>query len=91
LPSPATQLGGEVAWRIAASAPQRVAALVLVDSAGYPIERRHHPAGLADRALPVLGRLAEHVLPRPIIVQGLVAVYGDPAKITEPLVDRTST
>ena len=31
-------LGGEVAWRIAASAPQRVAALVLVDSAGYPLD-----------------------------------------------------
>ena len=81
-------LGGEVAWRIAASAPQRVAALVLVDSAGYPIGDATIPLGWQIARLPVLGRLAEHVLPRPIIVQGLVAVYGDPAKITEPLVDR---
>ncbi len=81
-------LGGEVAWRIAAQAPQRVTKLVLVDAAGYPLDGANIPLGWQIARLPVLGRLTEHFLPRPLVVQGLVAVYGDPAKITEPLVDR---
>jgi pimeloyl-ACP methyl ester carboxylesterase len=81
-------LGGEVAWRIAALAPQRVSKLVLVDAAGYPLAGANIPLGWQVARLPVLGRLTEHFLPRPVIVQGLVAVYGDPAKISEPLVDR---
>ena len=81
-------LGGEVAWRIAAAAPQRVAQLVLVDSAGYPITAAKLPLGWQIARLPVLGHIAEHLLPRSLVEQGLHAVYGDPAKITEPLVDR---
>ncbi|OGA99901.1 MAG: alpha/beta hydrolase [Burkholderiales bacterium RIFCSPHIGHO2_12_FULL_69_20] len=81
-------LGGEVAWRIAAAAPQRVAQLVLVDAAGYPMTATNIPLGWQIARLPVLGRVAEHLLPRPLIVQGLHAVYGDPAKITDALIDR---
>jgi|OpeIllAssembly_1097287.scaffolds.fasta_scaffold04567_3 pimeloyl-ACP methyl ester carboxylesterase len=81
-------LGGEVAWRIAAAAPQRVAQLVLVDAAGYPLDAKNVPLGWQIARIPVLGHVTEHLLPRPLVVQGLHAVYGDPAKITEPLVDR---
>lgn len=81
-------LGGEVAWRIAAAAPQRVAQLVLVNAAGYPLDASHVPLGWQIARLPVLGRISEHLLPRPLIVQGLHAVYGDPAKIDDALVDR---
>jgi len=81
-------LGGEVAWRIAAAAPQRVAALVLVDAAGYPIEGGSIPLGWQIARLPVLGHVTEHLLPRPFIVQGLAAVYADPKRITEATVDR---
>ena len=81
-------LGGEVAWRIAAAAPQRVAALVLVDAAGYPIEGGSIPLGWQIARLPVLGHVTEHLLPRPFIVQGLAAAYADPKRITEALVDR---
>ena len=81
-------LGGEVAWRIAAAVPQRVAALVLVDSAGYPVEGGRIPLGWQIARLPVLGHVTEHLLPRPFIVQGLAAVYADPKRITEAQVDR---
>ena len=81
-------LGGEVAWRIAAAVPQRVAQLVLVDAAGYPIDAANVPLGWQIARVPVLGHVAEHLLPRSLVAQGLHAVYGDPAKITEPLVDR---
>ena len=81
-------LGGEVAWRIAAAAPQRVVALVLVDASGYQFEPGAIPLGWRIARLPVIGRISEHLLPRPLIVQGLHAVYGDIAQINEALVDR---
>ena len=81
-------LGGEVAWRIAAAAPKRVAALVLVDALGYQFEPDSIPLGWRIARLPVIGRISEHLLPRPLIVQGLHAVYGDIMQINEPLVDR---
>lgn len=81
-------LGGDVAWHIAAAAPERVAQLVLVDAAGYRFTPEEVPLGWRIARLPVLGRLTEHVLPRPFVLQGLRAVYGDPAKIDEALIDR---
>jgi len=81
-------LGGEVAWRIAASAPQRVAQLVLVDAAGYAIEPGDLPLGWRIARLPVLGHVTEHLLPRVLVAQGLHAVYADPLKVTDALVDR---
>ena len=81
-------LGGEVAWRIAAAAPQRVAALVLVDAAGYRFEPGSIPLGWRIARLPVIGRISEHLLPRPLIVQALHAVYGDIGQINDAQVDR---
>lgn len=81
-------LGGEVAWRLAVAAPQRVAALILVDAAGYTFAPESIPLGWQIARLPVIGRVTEHLLPRPLIVQGLHAVYGDISHINEALVDR---
>ncbi len=81
-------LGGDVAWHIAAAAPDRVAQLVLVDAAGYRFTPEEVPLGWRIARLPVLGRVTEHFLPRPFVLQGLRAVYGNPAKIDEALIDR---
>jgi pimeloyl-ACP methyl ester carboxylesterase len=81
-------LGGEVAWRIAALAPQRVAALVLVDAGGYRITGGEFPLAWKIARTPVLGHLAEHLLPRALVIQGLHTVYGDPSRITDLLADR---
>ena len=81
-------LGGDVAWHIAAAAPDRVAQLVLVDAAGYRFTPDDVPLGWRIARLPVLGRVTEHFLPRPFVLQGLRAVYGNPAKIDEALIDR---
>lgn len=81
-------LGGEVAWRLAAQVPQRVDRLVLVDAAGYQVTPKDIPLGWRIARLPVLGGLSKHLLPRPLIVQGLVSVVGDPAHISEAMVDR---
>lgn len=81
-------LGGEVAWRLAVMAPERVAALVLVDAAGPVSTPESVPLGFAVARLPVVNRIAEWVLPRSVVAQSLTSVYGDPARVTPELVDR---
>ena len=81
-------LGGEVAWRIAAAAPQRVAQLVLVDASGHDFEPGEIPLAWHIARLPGLATLAEHLLPRALVAQGLRSVYGHPTQVSEALIDR---
>ncbi len=81
-------LGGEVAWRTAVRAPDRVASLVLVDALGPPFKPKAVPLGFMVASVPVINRISEWVLPRSLVEQGLHSVYGDPAKVTPELVDR---
>ena len=81
-------LGGETAWRVATLAPERVDRLVLVDAAGLPFEGLSVPLAWRIASVPVLNRVMEWVLPRPLVVQGLVQVYADPQRIGSDLVDR---
>jgi pimeloyl-ACP methyl ester carboxylesterase len=81
-------LGGEIAWRTAYLAPQRVASLVLVDAAGPPFKPDAVPLGFVMARIPVLNRIGEHLLPRSLVAQGIAAVYGDPRKVTPELVER---
>lgn len=81
-------LGGEVAWRVAGLAPQRVDKLVLIDASGYRFKPVDMPLGFALARLPVLGWFSEHLLPRAAVVSSVRSVYADPRKITPELVDR---
>ncbi|HSI60636.1 MAG TPA: alpha/beta fold hydrolase [Ideonella sp.] len=81
-------LGGEIAWRVATLAPQRIDKLVLVDAAGYVFQPQTVPVGFLLAGVPVLNRVGEHVLPRVMVDASVRSVYGDPAKVTEALVDR---
>jgi pimeloyl-ACP methyl ester carboxylesterase len=81
-------LGGEVAWRTAYLAPDRVGALILVDATGPAFTPQLVPLGFKVARVPVLGRITEWLLPRSMVAQSLTEVYGDPKKITPELVDR---
>jgi pimeloyl-ACP methyl ester carboxylesterase len=81
-------MGGYVAWATAVLYPDRVAALALVDSAGYPFESESVPIGFRIARTPVVNRLMEDVLPRRIVESSVRNVYGDPSKVTPELVDR---
>jgi len=81
-------LGGEVAWRTALLAPQRVRGLVLVDAAGMGLAPQSVPIGFLIARTPVLWRLSEHVLPRSVVAQGIADVVGDASRVTPELVDR---
>ncbi len=81
-------LGGEVAWRTAVMAPERVASLVLVDAAGPAFTPDSMPLGFWMARIPGLNRLGEFALPRSMVAEGLANVYADPTRIKPELVDR---
>jgi pimeloyl-ACP methyl ester carboxylesterase len=81
-------LGGQIAWATAVALPQRVQQLVLVDSAGYPMQSQSVPVAFRIARTPGLRVLLEHVLPRGIVQSSVRNVYGDPEKVTPALVDR---
>ncbi|MBI5270467.1 MAG: alpha/beta fold hydrolase [Burkholderiales bacterium] len=81
-------LGGEVAWRVASLAPERVERLVLVDASGHRFEPDELPLGFRLARLPVVSRLSEWFLLRGVVASSLHSVYGDPSRITHELVDR---
>jgi pimeloyl-ACP methyl ester carboxylesterase len=81
-------LGGEIAWRTAVMAPERVAALILVDAAGPDFTPESLPLGFLIASVPVLNRITEWALPRALVAQGLMNVYGDPTRVSAEQVDR---
>jgi pimeloyl-ACP methyl ester carboxylesterase len=81
-------LGGEIAWRAVVLAPQRFERLILVDAAGYALAPQGVPLGFRIAALPRVSRIAEHLLPRALVAASVRSVYGEPSRVTEPLVDR---
>ena len=81
-------LGGQIAWGMALAHPQRVSRLVLVDSAGYPLQSTSVPIGFRIARTPGLRVLAERTLPRGVVDSSVRNVFGDPSKVTSELVDR---
>jgi pimeloyl-ACP methyl ester carboxylesterase len=74
-----------LAIRLCAENPQRLAKLILIDSAGYP---DHLPLFLKVLRTPVLGWLAVHLLPPKCQIRMILKKsYYDPAKITQAQVD----
>jgi pimeloyl-ACP methyl ester carboxylesterase len=81
-------LGGEVAWRTAVLAPQRIDRLILVDPSGTAFTPEEIPPGLLAARLPVINRVSEYLVPRPVVRASLASVYADDSRISELLVDR---
>jgi pimeloyl-ACP methyl ester carboxylesterase len=84
-------LGGQIAWSVAASMPERVERLILVDASGYPPESittpQSIPVGFRIARTPGLRWVTRYMLPRGVVQSSLRNVYGDPAKVTPELVD----
>lgn len=81
-------LGGEVAWRTALMAPQRVTKLILVAAAGPDFKSDSVPVGFLVARVPLLNRVFDAVLPRPMVVASLRNIYGDPSRVDDALIDR---
>jgi pimeloyl-ACP methyl ester carboxylesterase len=81
-------LGGSVAWETALADRARVEALVLVDSAGYPFAATSVPLGFRAARSSVFSGLVRWVTPRFIVASSVRNVFGDPSRVSDPLVDR---
>ena len=81
-------LGGEVAWRTAWLAPERVTRLILVDAAGPEFKSDAVPLAFLAARVPVLNQVFDWVLPRPMVVASLRNVYGDPSRVSDDVVER---
>lgn len=81
-------MGGAVAWQYAAAHPDKVAALILVNAAGYP---RANPGSqpLIFRLIrtPVVGEFLSGFSNRSLIESNLKEVIADDALVTEAMVD----
>ncbi len=84
-------LGGEIAWVTAATLPERVDRLILVDPAGYAPEAlgiaQEVPLGFRLARMPVARTLARYVLPRGVVERSLRELYGEPEQVTPERVD----
>ncbi len=88
-------MGGGVAWTYALAHPDKVTALVLVDSVGLPPPttaggkpRKGQPAVFVIMRNPLGRAILRHIDPRPLAERGLKQAYIDPNLVTPALVDR---
>ncbi|NIJ43324.1 pimeloyl-ACP methyl ester carboxylesterase [Parvibaculum indicum] len=84
-------MGGGVAAQYTVDHPDKVSALILVDSAGIP--RRHSEDEKAPLAFQLasssIGRVVMRwVTPRALVEEGVKSVFADPSKVTPAMVDR---
>lgn len=78
-------MGGRIAWRFAAAFPGRVSKLVLISPDGFASPGFEY--GKPPR-VPMLLSLMKYFLPRALMRQNLAAAYADPARLSEPVVER---
>lgn len=82
-------MGGAVAWSFAATRPDRVGHLVLVDSAGYP-RQGEAPLPIRLARLPVIGDIGIYFKPERLVRRSLLEVYADPEMVTPDRIRRYS-
>jgi len=74
-------MGGAVAWSFAATRPERISHLILVDSAGYP---RNGEAPLSTRLarMRAIGDIGIYFKPTRAVRRSLEEIYADPSMVT---------
>ncbi|MDP1751946.1 MAG: alpha/beta hydrolase [Reyranella sp.] len=80
-------MGGAVAWSFAATRPDRVSHLVLVDAAGYP-RQGETPLPIRLARMPVVGDIGIYFKPERLVRRSLAEVYADPAMVTPERIKR---
>jgi len=81
-------LGAAVAWTFAATRPDRVIQLVLVDAAGYPRRDGDVPLPTRLARTPFVGDLGIYFKPEGLVRRSLTEAYADPAMVTPERVRR---
>ncbi|MDB5283209.1 MAG: alpha/beta hydrolase fold containing protein [Bacteroidota bacterium] len=81
-----SSLGGFITWQYAASHPQQVKKMILVDAAGYPIAKP--PFIFTLGKIKLLGLIGRYITPRYLVEKSTKEVYGDPTKVSDVIVER---
>jgi pimeloyl-ACP methyl ester carboxylesterase len=81
-------MGGAVAWTFAATRPDRVSQLILVDAAGYPRPTGEAPLAIRLARMPVVGDIGIYFKPERLVRRSLSEVYADPAMVTPERIRR---
>jgi pimeloyl-ACP methyl ester carboxylesterase len=76
-----------IAWNYAASHPH-VKGLVLLDPAGFPNGNKGGNLAFRLARMPVVNKLVTYITPKSIVEKSLQQSYGNPALVTENLVQR---
>jgi pimeloyl-ACP methyl ester carboxylesterase len=80
-------LGGFIAWAYALDHP-RARKMILIDAAGFRSNSGGKNLGFQLARMPLVNQLVKVVTPRSLVRKSLEQSYGDPAKVSETLVDR---
>ena len=80
-------MGGAVAWSFAATRPERISHLILVDASAYPREGEPPLRTRLARA-PVIGDIGIYFKPDWMVRRALMEIYADPAMVTPDRVRR---
>jgi pimeloyl-ACP methyl ester carboxylesterase len=80
-------LGGAVTWTFAATRPDRVSQIILIDAAG---ESREAPWPTRLARLPIVGDIGIYFKPERWVRRKLFQAYADPAMVTPERVKRTA-
>lgn len=83
-----SSMGGGVAVKYAQAKPWRVAALILVDSAGIALPGMEPPVGVRIAQTPVLKEITRVIPTRGIYESALKLSFFDPAFVTPDMIDR---
>ncbi len=78
-------IGGRIAWRFAAQYPERVDKLVLIAPDGFASPG--FECGKAP-AIPTMFRMLPWMLPKSMLKMNLAPAYGDPANLTDEVLNR---
>lgn len=81
-------LGGQVAWNFTLEHPDRIAKLILIDAAGYPLKSTSVPLAFRIARTPLLKNILTFITPRFVVASSVKNVYADKSKVTEALIDR---
>lgn len=80
-------IGGAVAWSFAATRPERVSHLILVDASAYPGAGESTLRSRLTRA-PLIGDVGIYFKPESMVRRALTEIYTDPATVTPDRVRR---
>jgi pimeloyl-ACP methyl ester carboxylesterase len=81
-------LGGAIAWQYTVAHPDKIAKLILLDAAGYPMKNEKGSLGFKLASTPVINNLLLVITPKFLIKKSLETVFYDNSLISDAIVTR---